>query len=378
MARANVSVREGKWYWECKVLSGVKNPKNPSPIGGDTGGHVRFGFSRREASLDTPVGFDAYSYGIRDVAGQKVHKSRPQDFFPQGESVCEGDVIGIEINLPSLSMHKKVVDGTYNKAVDVSDDVEPQGAEGHNIIRDRLPIRYKSQLYFEQFEYQSCKEMEELMYPTGSSAAPTAATSQAPHPNHLMPSLRTLPFSCIKIYKNGQPMGTAFTDLFAFLPPASKPPSQSGMVGAREGLDDGILGYFPVISVFQGGAAEANFGPDFWFPPPELTTDDDVDMVGDSSSAAAPASHSRLRPFSDRYTEQIAEDVVYDVLDEVDLWMTDGGNTEARAGFGSGGPSILGPVGPATPGLDGAVTEVVAEVGSTQAGELNEIVQDEE
>ena len=379
MARANIGVREGRWYWECKVISGVKNPNNPSPVDSDTGGHVRFGFSRREASLDTPVGFDAYSYGIRDLAGQKVHKSRPVDFFPSGESICEGDVIGFEINLSSLSLHRKVVDGTYNKAVDVSDEVEPQGAEAPNIIRDRLPIRYKAQLYFEQFEYQTSKELEELLYPPANNTSTTSAVNQPPHPNHPIVALRTLPFSYIKVYKNGQLMGAPFTNLFAFLPPASKPATQSGVVGAREGLDDGMVGYYPSLSVFQGGAAEANFGPDFWFPPPELSGDDDVDMVGESTTVSSgTTSAKRLRPIFERYNEQIAEDVVYDILDEVDLWMTDGGNTDTRTGVSSSGPPILGPVDPAAPGVNGAVAVVAENVGNTQTGELNEIVQDEE
>ena len=393
MARANVAVREGRWYWECKVLSGVRNPNNTGrgAASGESGGHVRFGFSRREASLDTPVGFDAYSYGLRDLAGQKMHKSRPQDFFPEGESVCEGDVIGLEINLPSLAIHKKVVEGTYNKAVDVSDDVEPQGAEVCNIIRDRLPIRYKSSLYFEQFEYQASKEMEDLMYPPSATAPSTGPSNQDPNPNHPYAALRTLPFSYIKISKNGRPMGTLYSDLFAFLPPASRPAVSTGGIGAREGLDDGSLGYYPSVSVFHGGAARANFGPDFEFPPADLAgnsdpagdDDDDVDMVGETTTPIADISaggHSpqrRIRPFCERYDEQIAEDVLYDVLDEADLWMTDQQALDAAAaGSAAGAPTT---VRPAVAGLaGGTMTGGTTVVGNGHAGELNEVVQDDE
>ncbi len=106
MARANVAAREGRWYYECKILSGVKRPaQSPATTNADLtgGGHVRIGWARREANLDTPVGFDAYSYGLRDVSGQKVHMSRPKDFSPSNESFHEGDVIGLEITLPSLA-----------------------------------------------------------------------------------------------------------------------------------------------------------------------------------------------------------------------------------------------------------------------------------
>ena len=383
MARANVGAREGKWYWECKILSGVKPASLEVAIdtAGDAGGHVRLGFSRREASLDTPVGFDAYSYGLRDVAGQKVHMSRPKDFMPSGEQICEGDVIGLEINLPSLTMHRKVVDGSYNKAVDVSDDVEPHGAEAPDIIRDRLPIRYKAHLYFEQFEYQASKELEELMNPSPVIAATSTLTSAAPNPNHNLPALRTLPFSCIKVYKNGQYIGTPFTDLLAFLPPASKPLHQ---VGARDGLDDGMLGYFPSISVFRGGAAECNFGPDFWCPPPGLATvDGDVDMLKGQPSETSwkdytQSSLKRLRPLAERYTEQIAEDILYDIIDEVDVWHQDGGKTETLKGASNPTPTILGPVDPAAPEVESAIANADAMGGNGQTGEIKEIVQEEE
>ena len=356
MARSNVGVREGRWYWECKILSGVQRPAQSlnRSNNSEDGGHVRIGWARREASLDTPVGFDAYSYGLRDVSSQKVHMSRPKDFMPSNESFCEGDVIGLEITLPSLSLHRKVVEGVYNKAVDISDNLDlSQSTETLNIIRDRVPIRYKSHLYFEQFEYHSIKDLEELMNPSpvlsSSSNNNSTLSNQAPNPNHPLPTLRTLPFSSIRVYKNGELVGTPFTDLFAFLPPASKPLNQ---VGARDGLDDGMLGYFPAISVFRGGCAEANFGPNFWFPPQELanwhsaerpmsknSVDDDVGILDAEPTVSSPDTssknqneghHSKLRPMSERFNEQIAEDVVYDILDEVDFWTQDSGEEAGK------------------------------------------------
>ena len=383
MARANVGVREGNWYWECKILSGVR-PANQAGVGdgsGDAGGHVRLGWARREASLDTPVGFDAYSYGLRDVAGQKVHMSRPKDFMPEGEEICEGDVIGLEIHLPSLILHRKVVEGSYNKAVDVSDDIEPQGAEALDIIRDRSPIRYKGQLYFEYFEYHSTKEIEELMNPSPVVAATSTTTTALPNPNHAHVSLRTLPFSCIKVYKNGRYIGTPFTDLLAFLPPASKPSNQPG---AREGLDDGVLGYFPAVSVFRGGAAEVNLGPDFWCPPAELSNyDEDVDMIGDVAATTAARSGTstslkKLRGLSERYNEQIAEDIVYDIVDEVDFWAQDGGAAALNSGMVNGFSIGPGPLDLAASGIDPMIAEAGSVDGQRQTGGIKEIVQEEE
>lgn len=411
MARANVAAREGRWYYECKILSGVKPPSH-SPISlshSDTasGGHVRVGWARREANLDTPVGFDAYSYGFRDVSSQKVHLSRPKDFSPADESFNEGDVIGLEITLPSIALNRKVVEGSYNKAVDVSDDLDPHpAAEAPDIVRDRVPIRYKGVVYFEQFEYSSTKDLEELMNP--SPSAPTAATTTnaastaPPNPNHPSIALRTLPFSSIKVYKNGKHLGTPFTDLLAFLPPASKPAMQQG---ARDGLDDGMLGYFPAISVFRGGAVEVNFGPDFWCPPSDLAIPHikDAAVAANERSAAIeeedktatglalkdPATqkqhsqgkNSRLRGMGERYEEQIAEDIVYDLVDEVDFWVLDAaeGNADAAGGVEEGGEAQKGR-------STSTVTEMATAAGITEqagmlgggGGEIKEIVQEEE
>ncbi|RYP71801.1 hypothetical protein DL769_004607 [Monosporascus sp. CRB-8-3] len=379
MARANVAVRQGRWYWECRITRGTVKGGGDGKV--ESHGHVRMGFARREASLDAPVGFDAYSYGIRDVQGQKVHMSRPKDFFPPGEDIKEGDVIGLEIQLPSEHLHRKVVSGHYNPAVDLVDEEEPS-TEAANIVRDRIPIRFKAHIYFEKIDYHTTKELEDLMNPSPVGASGTAGNSAAepPNPNHPVPAMRTLPNSRIRIYKNGVLMGTPFENLLAFLPPASKPQAQ---VGAREGMDDGMLGYYPTISVFRGGAAEVNFGPDFWYPPPDLTVaadnptantnnttdpaaaaadpeDGDVDMIGvpyddddndnnndksrsndaedndDSEGIARRAREGarvdRLRPLAERYDEQIVEDVVADIVDEVDFWMQDGARVIDRTG----------------------------------------------
>lgn len=321
------------------------------------------GWARREATLDAPVGYDAYSYGLRDASGQKVHMSRPKDFFPPGEQIEEGDVIGLEINLPSENLHRKIVDGQYNPAVDLDDD-EVGTLETPDVIRDRVPIRYKTHLYFEHIDYQASKELEELMNPSPiiSSAAGGVAGTQPPNPTHPVVALRTLPHSSITVYKNGQLMGTPFKDLLAFLPPASKPlvPQQ---VGAREGLDDGMLGYFPAISVFRGGAAEVNFGPDFWYPPEGLEEDSDVDMVG-SDQAAAKRVATKLRSIGERYDEQIVEDILYDIVDEVDFWVQDGCIS---------GKSAVAPRNAAVRAV-GAVLVDGAGVG----GEIKELVQDDE
>ncbi|KAL2889682.1 Set1 complex component ash2 [Ceratocystis lukuohia] len=365
MAKANVAIREGRWYWEVRITKGIprrakKDKEREKDKNKDVGGpHVRVGFARREASLDAPVGFDAYSYGIRDKEGHKVHMSRPKPFLAPGEDIEEGDVLGLEIYLPTENLQRKVLAGQYNPAVD-SDQApasnSPESAEAPNIVRDRIPIRFKSHLYFEQIDYHSTRELEDLMNPapTGSIKAgtpgttPMSSTVEKPNPNHPQAALRTLPGSYIKVYKNGKPMGTAFDNLLCFLPPASKPMQQAGV---REGLDDGTLGYYPAVSVFRMGAAETNFGPNFWFPP-----EDYVEPQASTSVWKTRAGKLKiLRPLSERLTEQIIEDTVYDLVDEVDFWLQDGG-----------GPR----------GASSSKIEVGAEEGAVD-NEIKELVQDD-
>lgn len=300
--------------------------------------------------------------------------SRPKDFAVNSE-FCEGDVIGLEICLPSLPLHRKVVEGVYNKAVDVADDLDPAASiEAPDIIRDRIPVPYKAHYYFEQFEYSPTKELEELANPLPAPVTATATETDPPNPNHPQTPLRTLPFSSIKVYKNGDLIGTPFTDLLAFLPPASKPPT---IAGARDGFDDGSLGYYPAISLFRRGAAQANFGPDFWFPPPELAKSEDVEMTNTTEVNVDPATtkhiagtNSRVRPISERFNEQIAEDIMYDLIDEVDFWALDVAEG-AMTGLNVIGDAVLGPVDPEA-----------AEVGvgvdlANGAGEIREMVQQE-
>ncbi|KAB5535322.1 hypothetical protein GE09DRAFT_1006964 [Coniochaeta sp. 2T2.1] len=334
MSRANVAVREGRYYWECRITRGI--PKTKGPENSEALPHVRVGWARREAVVDAPVGFDAYSYGIRDVAGQKVHMSRPKDFSPPGEDLREGDVIGLEIQLPSEILHRKIVQGKYNPAVDLLDEGHHTSAEeAPNIVRDRIPIRFKAHIYFEKIDYHTAKELDDLMNPSPMGSSGPVGSAEPPNPTHRFPNLRTLPNSHIKIYKNGVEMGTPFTNLLAFLPPASKPSPQPG---AREGLDDGMLGYYPAVSVFRGGAAEVNFGPDFWYPPPGYeggNTKGDVEM----RDADQPAPQQKkvqfggeppVKSVDERYNDQIVEDIVYDIIDEVGFWMQDGGEVVDR------------------------------------------------
>lgn len=350
-ARANVCCKSGTYYYEVKVTNGIAPQLQEAlitrPAGNDRQPHVRMGFGRREAFLETGVGFDCYGYGIKDTGGAKIFRSRPLSCFPDGQNICTGDVIGLEITLPSEQLHRKIVEGSYNPAVDLEDDLSPQLAVASDIMRDRIPIRSKEQLFFELVEYQPTKELVEYRNP----APPMGVSIELPKPTHPSPNMRTLPSSSIKVYKNGVFVEEAFKDLLAFLPPASKTVPPLPAASGRDALDDGSLGYYPMVSCFYGGALELNFGPNFWFPPAGYEEKDgDTNMLG----------ANKAKPMSERYTDQIAEDVVADLIDEIDfMFRLDGGQAVGvQASAGSSDSAR---------GVDGMPSE-----------ELKELAQDED
>lgn len=63
---------------------------------GDTG-HVRLGWSSRQAEINAPVGYDQHGFGYRDLEGSRVHKASRE---PYGEPYGEGDVLGLFMHLP--------------------------------------------------------------------------------------------------------------------------------------------------------------------------------------------------------------------------------------------------------------------------------------
>ena len=342
MSRANVAVREGSFYYEVRIIKGGNSDGSISHSGMNQAPnpHIRMGWARREAPLDGPVGFDGYSYGVTDIRFETMHRSRPGKFYdassmdtknrnptkakeqPSKDSkiksassdhVREGDVVGLEISLPSISLQQKIASGDYNPAVDVDPGFNDPTPGFQDVIRDRIPVPYKGNLYFEQLEYQATKSMEQY-----GDRGPFNKVKT--NPNHSEAPLRTLPFSSIRVYKNGKLAGTAFENLLSFLPLASQPAVGTG---ARTGFDDGMLGYYPAIAAFRGGIAEVNFGPDFWCAPWQ-SDQGGRDMLLDSSYTTTTG--NRIRPLCERYSEQIAEDILFDIVDEVGFFMEDGGS----------------------------------------------------
>ncbi|KAL4868943.1 hypothetical protein BDV12DRAFT_168642 [Aspergillus spectabilis] len=330
-ARANVCAREGTYYYEARIISGVMNGSEGTPSNGNTRlpsrGHIRLGFARREADLDVNVGVDCYGYGIRDVNGEVVNRMRCEYFFPKGESMREGDVIGMLITLPPLSLHKKVVEGTYDPRSDSDATSQPGPGSATNIIRDRIPFHYKNDFCWQQSNVFPTKQLRD--YAFNLKETPTFGP---PSPlNGEDASLRTLPGSSITIYKNGVKMGTPFKELYAFLPPGSRLANGTNNLGLgeRENADDGMIGYYPAVSCYGGGAVECRFEGPWWFGPPSNTEN------------TQPA-----KGIGERFNEQIVEDVVADIVDEVEAMLVwgdmNGGDVVNNAEMESSGAGAVG------------------------------------
>lgn len=328
-ARCNAPVREGKWYMEIKIGRG--GGYLPPDSKRAEGSHVRLGWARREAHLNAPVGLDGYSYAMRDKSGEKVHLSRPR---PYGQAFKSGDVVGMYISLPSPKRQPNKKD-PYDPA---------------HIKRERIAIEFKGQEYFESLEYAQSKEMIALMdandrkKSTSSTPAPSSSKKSATVKN--LPStarggksrppeaapMRPLPTlgpeSCIAFFVNGKSQGIAFQDIFDYLPLRTPPnKSQEKRRPNREGIrehkenpfDDGSLGYYPMISLFNEAEVALNPGPDFEYPPPP-----DIDAVlmsvnqEDADVKPAEEEARKWRPMCERYAEYMAEQFALDQQEEAE------------------------------------------------------------
>ncbi|KIK59843.1 hypothetical protein GYMLUDRAFT_114650, partial [Collybiopsis luxurians FD-317 M1] len=317
-ARGNAPVREGKWYLEVKILRGGGESSNE---GMREGCHVRLGWGRREAPLNGPVGLDGYSYGYRDKTGEKVTLSRPR---PYGRPFRSGDVIGLYISLPP------------KRVANPKDPTDPA-----HLNRERIAIDFKGQEMFEMQEYPQSKEMIALVdysgKPSNSVSLPStttkkgsggklperggAPTSTTQNKNEDLRPLPTLEGSRIAFFVNGESQGVAFQDIYDFLQLRQSERKAKEKKRYREGMkeshkdnpfDDGTLGYYPLISLFNDASVQINPGPEFHFPPPP-----NIDTILDDPSSITLDDQERTwRPICERYPEFMAEQWEFDEREE--------------------------------------------------------------
>ncbi|SCZ88341.1 BZ3500_MvSof-1268-A1-R1_Chr2-1g04347 [Microbotryum saponariae] len=314
-ARANVSLREGSWYWEFKVHRGG-GPKEVDAAGAKEGSWVRLGVGRREAPLNAPVGFDGHSYAYRDKGGEAITLARPA---PYGKPFSSGSTIGVYLSLPP------------QPAPPETDRSHPS-----HLVRKRVPIRYKGSLYFELLEYAASKEMSQLAAdpahlkqqgPLEEERRKVAPGKRAPLPNEsdepLLREVPVLPGAKLAFWVDGECQGVAFEDLFDYVPLPThdglRVPTNRKSDPRLNNHDDGTLGYFPFASVFGGAIVEINPGPEFEYPPPE-----DLEEVLRKSSKPPQSAGGmeegtkKWRPLCDRYPEWLREQAWLDDQDEME------------------------------------------------------------
>ncbi|KAI0831739.1 hypothetical protein BC628DRAFT_1415249 [Trametes gibbosa] len=331
-ARCNAPVREGRWYMEVKIDLGAGD--KPSALKRAQGSHVRLGWARREAPLNAPAGYDGYSYAMRDKTGEKVHLSRAR---PYGRPFRTGDVVGMYICLPPRRMPER------------RDPYDPA-----HVKRERIAIEFKGQEYFESLEYAQSKEMVALMdandraKATNASSLPSSSTKKsatvknlpstargkgaadAPESTPMRPLPTLGPESYIAFFVNGECQGIAFQDLYDYLPLRTPPNKAEQKKRAnKEGLrehkenpfDDGTLGYYPIVSLFNGAQVRINPGPEFDIPPPP-----DIDAVvanpGEVDIKPQPDVQPTWRPMCERYSEYMSEQWALDELEEKEALKT--------------------------------------------------------
>ena len=158
--RANYSVSKGNWYFEISVTS------LPHPTA------VRLGWCQVYGNLQTPLGYDKFSYSWRSRKGTKFHQSHGKHY---SNGYKEGDTLGFFISLPEPEFY--------------SAEFVPE------TLKDRALIKYKHHLHYEEKD----------------------STEQAEK------TLRPQPNSRIVFYKNGVSQGLAFEDIFkgTYFPAAS-------------------------------------------------------------------------------------------------------------------------------------------------------------
>lgn len=143
-------VTRGSWYFEVTI--------EDMPEGSAT----RIGWGQEYANLQTPLGYDKFSYSWRSRKGTKFHESHGKHYSNGGYG--EGDTLGFLIVLP-----------------------EQEGARYlPNTYKDRPLVKFKSHLYYEDKDKVS----------------------------DTLKNLKIHPHSKIYFFKNGICQGVAFENIF--------------------------------------------------------------------------------------------------------------------------------------------------------------------
>lgn len=268
------------------------------------------------ASTETPVGCDFYGYGVRDIGLQTIHEGKLHDKL-KSYNLKQGDRLGFLLILPPV---EKQVEQAMEYSSSRISEINNKGknsakrnkklnrefnkfllrnCDPENVIRDQIAIRYKSQLFFESTDYVKTTKPE---YYDSNNKDDTLKYYE-------------LDNSSLEVFVNGESHGIAFTNLTPFLPPFSelqynekfyiqqwnRSPFTKGIEIRNKYVNNNRLGYYATVSSFQGGAAS---------------------IVSDKSKLKFIPNDGEIKTLSEIYEEQIASDIVWDLVDEVDLELS--------------------------------------------------------
>lgn len=368
-ARSDVCIKEGDVYWEVEVLNVGNGSGSSSGSGTGSGSssnvdvdvdvdkgsvqqrrqflnssaHVRVGISRREASLEGPVGFDSYGYGLRDFSLESIHDGQLEQVLARAP-LKNGDRLGFLVSLPSVerqvaqareyTARRIEALASHGQELGAQEEWESHGRKRQkragvtnmdfqralledidhaNVVRDHIPIRYKNQLFYEATDYVKTtkpeyyssdkREREEYYHLEGSYVA---------------------------VFLNGEYLGKAFEEVKPFLPPFSElqynekfyygywkhgraegedreearigGKHRKGLILRNKYVNNSKLGYYPTISCFKGGAARL------------VTTRSELRHL----RAATDVADQPVAVLDDLYRRQIADEVVWDIVDEIE------------------------------------------------------------
>lgn len=123
--------------------AGDETKTKPASTSSSFGAHVRLGWGMRTGDLQAPVGYDKWSYGIRDIQGSKIHCSKRDDNWG-GEEFGPGDVIGCAISMVSDGTEtggESVINDDSNVATETDQDQQPRANENHiRFFKNGLPM----------------------------------------------------------------------------------------------------------------------------------------------------------------------------------------------------------------------------------------------
>lgn len=131
LARTTHGFDSGSWYFEVQFSS--ESPQDS---------HIRLGVAQILAEAQAPVGYDEYSYGIRDKDGTVMHCGREKVY---AKSFGPGDVIGVQLSLPA-DITTASVDKSLRKTVESV--YPPKGLGAYKVRQEILADPVHSAISF--------------------------------------------------------------------------------------------------------------------------------------------------------------------------------------------------------------------------------------